>query len=134
MNIRNFGGGLGGLIVVGIVIFLKFGLGSAMSQAKIDEYSEQTKQEFLSAIADAPVNEGSNKNYVDWLVDCCHEQAWKDNHEIEYVSRRRSECVVDSDGYGRSMLTAMINLARQEGAPAIADGVGEIYNKWYQVE
>jgi len=134
VNLRNLGGGFGGLIVVGIVLFLKFGVGSAMSQAKVAEYSEQTKQDFLGAIADAPVNEGNGKNYVDWLVDCCHEEAWKNNHEIEYVSRRRSECVIDSDGYARSMLTAMMDMARRENAPNVAEGLGEIYTKWYPIE
>lgn len=134
MNIRNFGGGLGGLIVVGFVLFLKFGLGTAMSQAKVDEYSEQTKQEFIDAIADAPVCQGNDKNYVDWLIDCCHEQAWKDNHEIERISRRRSECVVNADGYCRAMLTSMINMARENDAPTIVDGLDEVYTKFFPVE
>ena len=134
MSMRGLGGGLGGLIVVGIVIFLKFGLGTAMSAAKVDEYAQETKEEFLALIADAEVCQGDGKNYVDWLVNNCHERAWADNHELEYVSRRRTDCVIDADGYVTGMLREMMAMARSDNAPQVAEGLAKIMTDLYPVE
>ena len=130
MNLRNIGGGLGGLVIVAIVFFVRMGA----ADAKIGEYAEDTRNEFLASIASAEVCQGDQRNYVEWLALGCHEECWKNNHELESSGRRRTTVVVDETGYTREMLSAMMDMARRENAPHVAEGLGKVYLEMFPVE
>lgn len=134
MNLRNLGKGALGLILIGVVLYLKFGLGNAMSAAKIEQYAQETKQEFLTLIADSEVCQGDGKAYVTWLAESCHEHAWRDNHKLEHVSENRSDVVIDADGYTREMLTLMMDMATANNSPQVADGLGNLRVQLFPVE
>lgn len=131
MNIRNIVGGLAGLIIVAILFFVRMGAGNA----KIEQFGQETKDEFVQVLSQAEVcQKDDQKNYVLWLADACHAQCWADNHELESAGGRRTDVVVDMDGYSRDMLTAMMDMARRENAPHIAEGLGQFHAALFPIE
>jgi hypothetical protein len=130
MGLGKIGGGIGGVVIVAILFFVRMGA----NDAKVEEFGQDTKAEFIQLISQAEVCKGDQRNYVEWLAGACHEECWKNNYELEYVSRRRSDVVVDAEGYTRDMLSAMMEMARRENAPHIAEGLGTFYAALFPIE
>ncbi|MEZ6235058.1 MAG: hypothetical protein R3B68_12800 [Phycisphaerales bacterium] len=128
---RIFGGGIGALVIGVIIFFVRMGA----NDAKVEEYGEDTRLEFMAELARTELYQtGENGAYLDYLSLNCHEQAWADHHSLEYVSRRRSEVVIDFDGYSREMMSSMMVMARRENAAHIAEGLGKIHAEVYGLE
>lgn len=130
MNLRNVGGGLGGLVILAILFFVRMGVNSA----KTEEFGQETKQEFLAELHRTEVCQGENLNFVDWLATNCHDEAWANNHELVPAGRRRTDVVIDGPGYAREMLSSMMDMARRENAQHIADGLGKVHTEWFAIE
>ena len=130
MNLGKIGGGLGGLVIVAILFFVRMGA----SDAKVEEFGEETKAEFMTLVSQAEVGKGDQRNYVEWLATNCHEDCWASNYELERVSRRSTNVVVDTEGYTRDMLSAMMDMARRENAPHIAEGLGQFHTALFPIE
>lgn len=131
MNLGKIGGGVGGLVILAIVFLVRMGA----SNAKVEEFGLETRAEFMTLVSQAEVCKvGDQRNYVEWLATNCHEQCWENNYELEHAGRRRTNVVVDTEGYTRDMLSAMMDMARREGAPHIAEGLGTFHAALFPIE
>ncbi|MCA9287968.1 MAG: hypothetical protein KDA05_05250 [Phycisphaerales bacterium] len=124
------------LVAVGIAILVgAVYWRQSANQGTMAQFAAETKQEFMAELARTQVYQtAENAPYIDGLADAAHEAAWASAHSMSPTESPRTDVVIDSRAYGRAMLAAMIERARQDGAEHVATGLERVYAELFGLE
>ncbi|MBS0189985.1 MAG: hypothetical protein U0573_00520 [Phycisphaerales bacterium] len=113
-------GSIGGVIVV----LLMIGLGFANAYWRKSRTGEEFRVAVHKMIADKCEGYKENQEYIDWLVDVSHDEAFAKNYHMNYTPRSRyrasrDESTFDLDAYADELFAGMIARAREDKAENI---------------
>lgn len=117
-------GSIGGLIVVVILI----GVGFVNVYLRKGRVGEEYRKEVHALVAKRCDGYKDNMEYIDWLVDASHDEAFSKNYQVHYspgsrYRASRDESTFDVDAYAEQLFAGMIAKARDDKAENIAKAI-----------
>lgn len=113
--------GIGGLIVLVVLL----GAGFANVYLRKGRVGEDFRKEVHAIVAKECDGYKDNMEYIDWLVDASHDEAFAKHYQVKYSTggryrASRDESTFDVDAYADDLFAGMIARAREDKAENIA--------------
>jgi len=117
-------GSIGGVIV----LLIALGVGFGNAYMKKGRVGEEYRKEVHALIAKRCEGYKDNMEYIDWLVDSSHDEAFGKNYQVHYspgsrYRASRDESTFDVDAYAEQLFEGMIAKARDDKAENIAKAI-----------